>query len=215
MNLSSYPHFQTLPVNISGHSIQLYLTDPSKFTDKFDLYNSLLNRSELQRSAKFLFDKDRIRYILCRGMLRELLGSLTETQARKITFSFGEKGKPYILEPDNTSKIFFNVSHSDDFFIIAVSMDAEVGVDIEKIRNGRKMEDIILRFGDEEAKIRYSTLRGEERLEYFYKWFTRKEAQGKALGVGLKIFSMDEPGLPETKSFRFAEYYVSVAVSNC
>ena len=83
-------------------------------------------------------------------------------------------GKPYL--PD--SPIRFNVSHSHQLTLIAVTYEVEVGVDLERIRALPDYRAIAERyFPPGEA-----ALTGE--IDFFRRW-TRFEAVLKAQGVGL------------------------------
>lgn len=99
----------------------------------------------------------------------------------KIQFEQNAYGKPYIQGLD----IYFNLSHSGDYAICAIS-NAEVGCDIEKI--DRDEEKIAKRFFcDEEYRDIISKKSEEERKTIFYRYWTLKESFMKATGMGLKL----------------------------
>ena len=91
----------------------------------------------------------------------------------------GNKGKPYI-EGEN---VFFNVSHSGEYAICAVS-DIEIGCDIEKIAKANMTLAKKCFSGYE-----YESLCGceteEERNNLFYRYWTMRESYVKALGTGI------------------------------
>jgi len=87
-----------------------------------------------------------------------------------------EKGKPYL--PD-TPRVKFNLSHTRGMALIAVAMDVEVGVDVERLRPVPEWRLNARRFFAPEQAATVTTER-----EFFRQW-TRLEAQLKALGVGL------------------------------
>lgn len=86
--------------------------------------------------------------------------------------------KPRLLSPKG---VFFNLSHSGEWTVIAIS-DNEVGVDIQQV----KPLDMRLakRFfaQDEWRQIEEA---GDGATELFYRFWTVKEAYLKALGTGL------------------------------
>ena len=73
----------------------------------------------------------RRRAVVSRGYLRVLLGSLTGVAPEKVSLATGHFGKPYITDPGERS-IQFNVAHSMDDAVIALSQQCTLGVDVEK-----------------------------------------------------------------------------------
>src|SRR3989442_13523096 len=88
---------------------------------------------ERTRSARFQFERDRQRFIVTRGVLRDLLGRYLQTQPGQISFVYNASGKPD-LSPEFGSRLKFNLSHSAGVALIAVATDSNVGVDLEYIR---------------------------------------------------------------------------------
>jgi 4'-phosphopantetheinyl transferase len=90
-----------------------------------------------------------------------------------------------VLDDDGGQPAHFNLSHSGDTCVIAISTRAPVGVDIEAVRDRSNLERLVsARFAPSEA---HGVLRheGEERRRAFYRVWTRKEAYLKATGLGL------------------------------
>src|SRR5690242_8597188 len=83
---------------------------------------------EAARAVRFADPQLARRYLAAHGALRAILGQFAGT---RLTFAVGEKGKPYL---PYAPEVKFNLSRSHDRALIAVSRDAEVGVDIERIR---------------------------------------------------------------------------------
>lgn len=96
-------------------------------------------------------------------------------------FECNEFGKPYIKNSD----IFFNLSHSGDYAICAVS-NSEIGCDIEKIV--RTEDKIAKKFFCQEEYLYIASQPNEQaRKEEFYRYWTLKESFIKAIGLGLKL----------------------------
>src|SRR5208283_3276904 len=77
------------------------------------------------------------RFIMCRGALRLVLGQLVDSPPEAITLRFGPGGKPELAgpcPPGNVAFLRFNVTHSDDLALIGISIDRELGVDLERLR---------------------------------------------------------------------------------
>ena len=85
-----------------------------------------LSDTEKQRAARFVFERDRSRFITCRGLLRAVLAKLLSLSPVEVTFNYGEKGKPHLQD----SPLFFNLSHSNDQACIATCREAALGIDV-------------------------------------------------------------------------------------
>jgi hypothetical protein len=55
-----------------------------------------LSAEERERAARFHFHQDQRRWIICRGVLRTLLGSYLDLEPARIRFREGEYGKPQL-----------------------------------------------------------------------------------------------------------------------
>ena len=144
----------------------------------------LLSVEEAARAARFIFPRDRARFIVAHAALREILGSCTGQDAKSLVIGVAEKGKPYLAEYPH---IHFNLSHSGSFAMLAVALDREVGVDIECIKPQRSTDSIAERFFAP-AEVRDLLATPEDRrVAAFFACWSRKEAYIKARGLGLGI----------------------------
>lgn len=143
---------------------------------------ALLSPDESARAARFLFEHHRRSFTVARGMLRVLLASLSGVPAREVLFSYESKGKPRFA---NDSRIRFNVSHSHELALFAFAQDTEIGVDVEYIRSPPDIGGIAKRFFCPEEAAELATLSEPDRVESFFRCWTRKEAYIKAIGEGL------------------------------
>src|SRR5262249_18522193 len=107
----------------------------------------ILSDDERARAARFVRARDRRRFARCRAALREILGALLGEPADSLRFRSFAKGKPEldrglsVIEPPR-----FNVSHSDNLALIAVSQGREIGVDLERLRPITEAERIVASF---------------------------------------------------------------------
>jgi 4'-phosphopantetheinyl transferase len=143
----------------------------------------LLSADEQVRAQRFYFPKDRDRFILARGRLRQILSYYLTTSPQALQFQYGPTGKPALIDP---AELCFNVSHSHQLALYAVAWNREVGVDVERIRPDCDCEAIAARFfsASEQAALRQLNA---DKLQGFFNGWTRKEAFLKAIGKGLTL----------------------------
>ncbi|HEY2981466.1 MAG TPA: 4'-phosphopantetheinyl transferase superfamily protein [Anaerolineales bacterium] len=145
-----------------------------------------LTPDERARSARFQFERDQQRFIVARGVLRDLLGRYLQTQPSQINFVYGVFGKPG-LGPEFANRLKFNLSHSAGVALIAIAAASDVGVDLEYIRAQSDYADIARRFFSP-AEVDYlMALPSHLYAEAFFSCWTKKEAYIKGCGEGLAI----------------------------
>jgi len=146
---------------------------------------ALLSDAERQRASRFLFDRDRDRFIVGRARLRQLLAARLGTQPESVELVYGAHGKPALARRFADADLRFNVSHCDDVTLYAFSCGREIGVDVEAVRVIRDADDIAGRFFSHSENQAYRALEPRDRPLGFFQCWTRKEAFIKALGDGL------------------------------
>lgn len=148
-------------------------------------YLPLLSRAESERAFALRTTKLFDRFVIDHGLLRMLLGAYLEIDPRKLTFATNQYGKPQL--ENRTCRLRFNMSHSGAITVVALCLDAEVGIDVETIRPIEEWEDIaVSHFSkDENQSLHQDT--PAHRMGAFFRCWTRKEAFIKAVGMGLSI----------------------------
>lgn len=143
---------------------------------------ALLNAEEQERAKRFHQAIHTTRFILARGLLRQVLAKYLDTDPQLIRFAYGKRQKPYLA--DNDADLQFNISHSDDMAVIALRKTHQIGVDIEKIQSTYE-DGIAKRFFSPDEYAELHALPESQRLSAFYRGWARKEALIKTLGEGL------------------------------
>jgi 4'-phosphopantetheinyl transferase len=142
-----------------------------------------LSDEEKVRADRFYFDRDRRRYIACRSSLRALLAQYVGCRPLDIPLAYGRRGKPFLVG----AALGFNVSHSEDLALIALTREPDIGVDIEFNRLLNDIEAMIRATGSLEERRILAGVDDEDRLRLFYRMWARKEALVKVDGAGLEI----------------------------
>ena len=145
---------------------------------------AILSPDERTRAARFCLERVRSRFVVCRGVLRTILGRYLGGAPEGLRFVYGDRGKPALAPPEGTD-LRFNVSHSDGLALFAVARGREVGVDVERLRPLPRVERIAERFFSLPERKALLELPPERRAEAFFTCWTRKEAYVKARGEGL------------------------------
>jgi 4'-phosphopantetheinyl transferase len=145
-----------------------------------------LTPDERTRSARFRFERDRQRFIVARGVLRDLLGRYLQTQPGQVRFVYNAFGKPD-LSPEFAGRLKFNLSHSGRLAVVAIATASDVGVDLEYIRAESDYAEIARRFFSAAEVDHLMALPSQLYAEAFFRCWTKKEAYLKACGEGLAI----------------------------
>ena len=143
----------------------------------------LLSSTEWIRAERHHLDRDRERFIAARGLLRSILGRYLSLDPKELTFSIGENGKPELANV--CSPLRFNLSHSEDLMLLAITHSREIGVDLEAVRNDVPFEMLADYYFDPEDAWDLRLLPAAQRAWKFYDVWTCTEAQLKASGAGL------------------------------
>jgi 4'-phosphopantetheinyl transferase len=143
-----------------------------------------LPASEREEGSRFVRPADRTQWMLARASLRMVLAKYLGGDPRELRIEVGASGKPGLAQaPD--SPIRFNLSHSDNLALIAVSQGREVGIDVERIREVPKLKAILDDFFSEQEQAYVLSREGQVRTTAFFLLWTRREAAAKAVGIGL------------------------------
>lgn len=193
-------------IKLEAGTIHIWLSYLNLHETRLKHLYPLLSADEKERSERLKLYKHRKRFIASHGFMRSVLSLYLDTPAEQLEFSFKEHGKPELILNQHQPDIRFNLSHSNNLAILAVSQSNEVGIDIEFMEKKAEWKKIINRFfTDTEQKAIFSLPEEQQRTAFFKVW-TRKEAFMKVTGLGLHLppaqFSVSTPPEPA----KFIEY---------
>ncbi|MGI4804011.1 MAG: 4'-phosphopantetheinyl transferase family protein [Janthinobacterium lividum] len=159
---------------------QIWRVKTATLLSKIDILQMLLDAEEIEKFSRYQQDARQIR-IVCRAVLRILIGRYLSIEPKEIKLKLDHQKKP-VLQNNHTKNIHFNVSHSGDWILIALSTNP-IGVDLEQINASFTYQNLLdFSFSlKEKSYIQTSKVP----VESFYKLWTRKEALLKATGKGL------------------------------
>ena len=146
---------------------------------------TILAPQETERATRFVFDRDRDRFVCARGILRSILSRYLGVPPSALVLAYGPNGKPHLPAESGADGLRFNVSHSGALAVFALARGIEVGIDIERV--DRQVEGGAIAssyFAPSEASA-IEELQGDARAHAFFDIWTRKEALLKAWGEGM------------------------------
>lgn len=151
--------------------------------EQLEEFSHLLSDKQQQKMQRFPSEEKRRRYLAGRGFLHQLLCAYLNVDS--VELEFGRYGKPALKNAKIPLR--FNFSDTCGYGLFAFSLNDELGVDLESTaRQGRFQQIIDRRFAPSEKDL----INGENTEQFLACW-TRKEAYGKAIGVGLS-YALDE-----------------------
>ena len=158
--------------------------------ERVQAMNAVLSLDERQKADRFRFDQDRTRHVVGREVLRSILARCMKTEAERLRFEYNAFGKPRLaprLRDGLVEPFQFNVSHSGDLVLIALTMGRAVGIDVEKMRTKLDVERIAASYFSPLERLTLHSLPAHLRRDAFFDCWTRKEAYIKAVGDGLSL----------------------------
>ena len=170
---------------IRENEVHIWLVQTNGESISLGDFKDLLSSVEQDRASKFKFETDRRRYITAHAALRSILSSYVNSPARELQFASGPYGKPKLAPIHDKKKIAFNLSHSHEVALIAITQGREIGVDVEWVRENFAFDEVAQRFFTAREVAALHALPLHLQREAFYKCWTSKEAFLKAKGTGL------------------------------
>jgi 4'-phosphopantetheinyl transferase len=162
-------------------------------------WRDMLDGEERARAQRFAFDRDRRRFIVRHGWLRELLARRLSVSPAAIRFMHNPFGKPLL----RGESVRFNLSHSEGKALCVAADGLELGCDVERRNRALASRELAESVFTPVEQQQLSSLQGGPWVEGFFNGWTRKEAYIKARGLGLSCpldsfdvsLAPDEPAL--------------------
>jgi len=147
----------------------------------YKTYLAVLSQDELARADRFVFPHLKKQFVVARGALRDTLAQILACTPHEINFSIATHGKPFLAG----SHLQFNLSHSHEKALIAVTLNNAVGVDVEKIKVHFELGVAQKYFSAEEYAGLLAVSDKQDQVNMFYQIWSRKEALIKCSGLGV------------------------------
>ena len=176
-----------LPSHLSANEIHIWRVSLHPPSSLFPTLWSMLDQKEQQRAQRFKFTKHQDAFVSARSALRIILSRYLNLAPENLKIDVEPHGKPYLLAPSVSPPLSFNIAHSESLALLAVSLNRQVGIDLEHHRSNVHYVSLLNRICSLQEKSSLSTLLPEQQKSAFFSCWTRKEAYVKALGKGLLV----------------------------
>lgn len=182
-------------LTVADDELLLVLIQVSALHSSFSDWQNLLSKEEMDKAMSFRADADRNTYACAHAFLRTILSVLLQCKPTELFFLKETSGKPYVQSANIMSgnqTIHFSLSHSGNYVALCFHTQHTVGVDVEQINPSSDYSQIAESYFSEQEKLDYN--QAENKLIFFLKQWTAKEASGKVTGDGIaKLQSLKLP----------------------
>ncbi|TAE34310.1 MAG: 4'-phosphopantetheinyl transferase superfamily protein [Cytophagales bacterium] len=150
-------------------------TDPAQLA----FWHHFLQSYEHEQAARFRQVTDQQRFMVGRGLFRQVGGLLLGQEPQAVGIEKTQFGKPFLPDAPNW---YLNLSHSGEWVVLAVGR-LPVGIDVEFLNRKFAIHDLVptVLNAHEEARL----TNHPDPHGFFFDCWTRKEALVKATGAGL------------------------------
>lgn len=131
------------------------------------------------------------RFLITKAATRHILSSYLQLAPEDICFEQTQTKKPFIAHAQNPHQIQFNITHSHEVALCAVTEKIPVGIDVEYKRPLLDKQRLVERFFHPEEVIAFKNTPKAQQEDLFFRLWTAKEALLKAIGCGIHGFTAE------------------------
>lgn len=175
----------TRRMQITATELHLWRIPLDEAAVSVDVLHKQLSEQEQLRSAKFFREEQAAQFVICHAALRDILSRYLGVDPREVKFERNAYGKPDLVR-GQAGGLRFNLTHCSPLAVVAVSRGADVGIDVERIREIRSFASMVERCLSDAERKDLCSLHEEDRHRHFLRFWTHKEAYLKTIGVGLR-----------------------------
>jgi 4'-phosphopantetheinyl transferase len=195
-------------------SVEVWLADADTLSAECAALQRCLSPAERLRLEALHFPRDRNLYLASHVFLRELLCVYQSNDPADWQFESNAEGRPEIAQPLElpAERLRFSLSHTYGLIAVAVARGWQVGVDVERTREGTDFDVITPSLLAGSEKSWFPQIAPSAREAAFVSLWTMKEALLKACGAGIGedldkvalLHSLQDPRVIITRSRHLA-----------
>jgi len=167
-------------LDIAEGDVHIWVIDLDVPTDQTVVWE-LLSPDEILRANRLIDAQKRRQFAASRSAARKILSAYTGIAPKQIEFDYSDHGKPFLLN----NPVNFNLSHTEQTMLLAVTNHINIGIDIEKIAPITNHISIANTYFTRKDAFLLYQCDSENQLTMFYRLWTLKEAHCKCSGLGL------------------------------
>ena len=195
-------------LTLASNEIHLWITKPEDLLGNDQLlatYSTLLTTTELTKQQRYKFAKDRHDALITRAFIRDLLSYYADVSPQNWQFEKGSKDKPEVI--NCPLPLRFNISHTKNMIICAVTLEDDIGCDVENTGRSNDVLAIAERYFSPKESTELFALPEAEQRHRFFDYWTLKESYIKAWGLGLAIPLTDFSFNINDKSYKHKDLF--------
>ena len=206
---------QTLIIDVG--ELHLWRFELNCTLQSLAINRSLLNDEEQHRADRLLDRQKKNQFIVSRAGLRRILAGYLDSDPKQVFFRHNQSGKPF-LAASHCSILNFNLSHSGQWAVLAVTKGIRVGVDIEFIDTSIDYQQLATHYFDTREMESLSRYTPARQRRGFCRLWTQKESVLKKVGSGFsQSTNIGKRNSKETsawcKNFYLAPGYVAAVAT--
>jgi len=175
-------------LDLAANEIHIWVTKPEELLGNDELlasYSTLLTSTETAKQQRYKFAKDRHDALITRAFVRDLLSYYADVAPQDWQFEKGNKDKPEVI--NCPLPLRFNISHTKNLIICAVTLEDDIGCDVENTGRNNNVLAIAERYFSSTEIDELFVLPEAQQRNRFFDYWTLKESYIKAWGLGLAI----------------------------
>lgn len=176
--------FEEVPDLLAG-CVHVWCVAMRQHITSLTALSKLLSSDEQEQVRRIKLPHRQMQFAVSRACLRTALGRYARSDAASLEFEVGTWGKPALRRPTGCEEIQFSISHSHELVVLAVTRSNPLGIDVEHIRPIPEALEIAQTYFSPAESLNLGKAAPDLRSQAFLRYWTFKEAFGKADGRGL------------------------------
>lgn len=168
------------PPPIAPGDVHLWRVELDVDRSRVEVLEAVLSTDERERAGRMLVNGHR--FVVARGLLRQTLGRYLGLPPRGLSFAYGPRGKPSLVPELGRSRLEFSVSHTGSVALMAFAVERDLGVDVERVRQGDDWHGAAEVVLSDEERASIGREPPERRAIAFVRLWARREAYVKLEG---------------------------------